>query len=100
MDRKSRKELDDGRPEDVVDALSIVYPLRGTIKLSVKREIVILRKIRNGCGMRTLEKEDFVGSGGGRSRMPHVVGQRLKQSGSTGQSGRNQYYRPALQYSE
>lgn len=77
-----RSELDDGRVEDVVDAIKLLMFLPGGDKEVCKREIHYFEKnmerMRYGdfksCGL-------FVGSGVVEAGCRTIVGQRLKQSG-------------------
>jgi hypothetical protein len=77
-----RRELDDGKVEDVVDAIKLLMSLPGCDKEACGREIRYFEKnedrMRYGdfksCGL-------FVGSGVVEAGCRTIVGQRLKQSG-------------------
>ena len=58
-----RKELDDGRPEEVIDAINRCLSLPGYDKAICEREIGYFEKTRNGCGMKNFGSEVSLGSG-------------------------------------
>ena len=93
------KELDDGRPEDVIDAIHRCSSLPGYDQSICEREIGYFKK--NKERMRYAEERSLCrlwGLGGRvpnrRWTTPETVGHALDSQGS------EQYYRPALQYSE
>jgi hypothetical protein len=77
-----RSELDDGKVEDVVDAIKLLMSLPGCDKEACGREIRYFEK--NGDRMRYGDFKSrglFVGSGVVEAGCRTIVGQRLKQSG-------------------
>jgi hypothetical protein len=79
---KRRKELDDGRPEDVVDAIKHCMSLRGDNQAICEREIGYFEKNKKRMRYADFRKRGlFVGSGVLEAGCRTVVGQRLKQSG-------------------
>lgn len=79
---KRRKELDDGRPEDVVDAIKHCLSLRGDNQALCEREIGYFEKNKERMRYADFRKRGlFVGSGVLEAGCRTVVGQRLKQSG-------------------
>ena len=79
---KRRSELDDGRVEDVVDAIKLLMSLPGCDKEACEREINYFEK--NTERMRYGDFRNrglFVGSGVVEAGCRTIIGQRLKQSG-------------------
>lgn len=77
-----RKELDDGRPEDVIDAISRCSSLPGYDKVICGREIGYFEKNKGRMRYADFRKRGlFVGSGVLEAGCRTVIGQRLKQSG-------------------
>jgi len=77
-----RKELDDGKPEEIIDAINRCSFLPGNDQAICKREIGYFEK--NKGRMRYADFRErglFVGSGVLEAGCRTVVGQRLKQSG-------------------
>lgn len=77
-----RSDLDDGRVEDVVEAITLLMSLSGCDKEACKREIGYFEK--NAERMRYGDFKSrglFVGSGVVEAGCRTVIGQRLKQSG-------------------
>jgi len=52
-----RKELDDGRPEEVIDAIKRCTSFPGYDQAMCEREIGYFERTGNGCGMRILGRE-------------------------------------------
>jgi hypothetical protein len=79
---KRRSELDEGRVEDVVDAIKLLTSLPGCDKEVCEREIGYFKK--NTKRMRYADFRSrglFVGSGVVEAGCRTIIGQRLKQSG-------------------
>ena len=77
-----RKELDDGRPEEVIDAIHRCSSLPGYDQAMCEREIGYFEKNRERMRYADFRKRGlFVGSGVLEAGCRTVVGQRLKQSG-------------------
>jgi hypothetical protein len=77
-----RKELDDGKPEEVIDAISRCSSLPGYDKAICEREIGYFEKNKERMRYADFRKRGlFVGSGVLEAGCRTVVGQRLKQSG-------------------
>lgn len=77
-----RKELDDGRPEEVIDAIKRCSSLPGYDKAICEREIGYFEKNKERMRYADYRKRGlFVGSGVLEAGCRTVVGQRLKQSG-------------------
>ncbi|MFH1954616.1 MAG: ISKra4 family transposase [Pseudomonadota bacterium] len=77
-----RKELDDGRPEEVIDAINRCSSLPGYDKAICEREIGYFEKNKERMRYADFRKRGlFVGSGVLEAGCRTVVGQRLKQSG-------------------
>ena len=77
-----RKELDDGKPEEVIDAISRCSSLPGYDKAICEREIGYFEKNKGRMRYADFRKRGlFVGSGVLEAGCRTVVGQRLKQSG-------------------
>jgi hypothetical protein len=77
-----RKELDDGRPEEVIDAIHRCSSLPGYDQAMCKREIGYFEKNKDRMRYATFRQKGlFVGSGVLEAGCRTVVGQRLKQSG-------------------
>jgi hypothetical protein len=77
-----RKELDDGRPEEVIDAINRCSSLPGYDKEIGEREIGYFEKNKGRMRYADFRKRGlFVGSGVLEAGCRTVVGQRLKQSG-------------------
>jgi hypothetical protein len=77
-----RKELDDGRPEEVIDAINCCSSLPGYDKVIAEREIGYFEKNKERMRYADFRKRGlFVGSGVLEAGCRTVVGQRLKQSG-------------------
>lgn len=76
------KELDDGRPEEVIDAINRCSSLQGYDKEICDREIGYFEKNKERMRYADFRKKGlFVGSGVLEAGCRTVVGQRLKQSG-------------------
>ena len=76
------KELDDGRPEDVIAAINRCSSLPGYDKMICEREIGYFEKNKERMRYADFRKRGlFVGSGVLEAGCRTVVGQRLKQSG-------------------
>ena len=77
-----RKELDDGRPEEVIDAIHCCSSLPGSDQAICEREIGYFEKNKERMRYADFRKRGlFVGSGVLEAGCRTVVGQRLKQSG-------------------
>jgi len=77
-----RKELDDGRPEEVIDAIHRCSSLPGYDQAICEREIGYFEKNKERMRYAGFRKRGlFVGSGVLEAGCRTVVGQRLKQSG-------------------
>ena len=77
-----RKELDDGRPEEVIDAIHRCSSLPGCDQAMCEREIGYFEKNKDRMRYADFRKRGlFVGSGVLEAGCRTVVGQRLKQSG-------------------
>ena len=77
-----RKELDDGKPEEVIDAINRCSSLPGYDKAICEREIGYFEKNKERMRYADFRKRGlFVGSGVLEAGCRTVVGQRLKQSG-------------------
>ena len=77
-----RKELDDGRPEEVIDAIHRCSFLSGYDQAICEREIGYFEKNKGRMRYADFRKRGFfVGSGVLEAGCRTVVGQRLKQSG-------------------
>jgi len=77
-----RKELDDGRPEEVIDAIKRCSSFPGYDKAIYEREIGYFEKNKGRMRYADFRKRGlFVGSGVLEAGCRTVVGQRLKQSG-------------------
>jgi hypothetical protein len=77
-----RKELDDGRPEDVMDAIKRCLSVPGHDQAICEREIGYFEKNKERMRYADFRKRGlFVGSGVLEAGCRTVVGQRLKQSG-------------------
>jgi hypothetical protein len=77
-----RKELDDGKPEEVIDAINRCSSLPGYDKVTCEREIGYFEKNKERMRYAGFRKRGlFVGSGVLEAGCRTVVGQRLKQSG-------------------
>lgn len=77
-----RQELDEGKVEDVIDAIKKLFPLRGHDRESCEREIGYFEKNRERMRYADFRKRGlFVGSGVLEAGCRTVIGQRLKQSG-------------------
>jgi hypothetical protein len=77
-----RKELDDGRPEEVIDAIHHCSSLPGYDQATCEREIGYFTKNKDRMRYADFRKRGlFVGSGVLEAGCRTVVGQRLKQSG-------------------
>jgi hypothetical protein len=77
-----RKELDDGRPEAVIDAITHCLTLPGHNQAICEREIGYFEKNKERMRYATFRQKGlFVGSGVLEAGCRTVVGQRLKQSG-------------------
>jgi hypothetical protein len=77
-----RKELDDGRPEEVINAINRCSSLPGYDKAICEREIGYFEKNKGRMRYADFRKRGlFVGSGVLEAGCRTVVGQRLKQSG-------------------
>jgi hypothetical protein len=77
-----RKELDDGRPEAVIDAIHRCSSLPGCDQAICEREIGYFEKNKGRMRYADFRKRGlFVGSGVLEAGCRTVVGQRLKQSG-------------------
>lgn len=77
-----RKELDDGRPEEVINAINRCSSLPGYDKAICEREIGYFEKNKGRMRYADFRKRGlFVGSGVLEAGCRTIVGQRLKQSG-------------------
>jgi hypothetical protein len=77
-----RKDLDDGKPEEVIDAINRCSSLPGYDKAICDREIGYFEKNKRRMRYADFRKRGFfVGSGVLEAGCRTVVGQRLKQSG-------------------
>jgi hypothetical protein len=77
-----RKELDDGRPEAVIDAINGCSSIPGYDKVLCEREMGYFEKNKRRMRYADFRKRGlFVGSGVLEAGCRTVVGQRLKQSG-------------------
>ena len=77
-----RKELDDGKVEDVIDAIHRCSSLTGDDKVICEREIGYFEKNKGRMRYADFRKRGlFIGSGVLEAGCRTVVGQRLKQSG-------------------
>jgi hypothetical protein len=77
-----RKELDDGRPEEVIDAINRCSSLPGYDQATCEREIGYFEKNKKRMRYADFRKRGlFVGSGVLEAGCRTVVAQRLKQSG-------------------
>lgn len=77
-----RRELDDGRVEDVINAIKQCSPIPGCDKSICEREIGYFEKNKERMRYADFRKRDlFVGSGVLEAGCRTAIGQRLKQSG-------------------
>jgi hypothetical protein len=77
-----RQELDEGKVEDVIDAIKTLLPLSGHGRESGERAIGYFQKNRERMRYADFRKRGlFVGSGVLEAGCRTVIGQRLKQSG-------------------
>jgi len=77
-----RKELDDGKPEEVIDAINRCSSLPGCDRVMCEREAGYFEKNKGRMRYADFRKRGlFVGSGVLEAGCRTVIGQRLKQSG-------------------